>query len=141
MQPKTTTIPMIENMKHHPRQRPESLATPAATAFAVPLECEGFISLRSDSRSLPALATVYATSASTKKRSPHHETSEWLSRFHKISAVIATIIGLAEGSTTRNSFSSQHPRKFSPSRLFRNVCAAACRESTTDCGPCVERNS
>src|ERR1700757_1282452 len=140
MQPKTTTIPMIENMEHHPRERPESLSAPA-TAFAVPLECDGFISLSSDSKSLPAVATVYATSASTRKRSPHHETSEWLSKFHKISAVIATIIGLAEGSTTRNSFSPQHPRKFSASRLFRNVCAAACRKGTTDCGPCFDRNS
>src|SRR5713226_7020400 len=141
MQPKTTTIPMIENMKHHPRQPPDSLPAPAATAFAVPLECEGVISRSSDSKSLPAVATVYATSASTRKRSPHHETSEWLSRFHNVSAVAATVIGLAEGSTARNSFSPQHPKKISSSRPCRNVCAVVRRKGTTDCGPCLERNS
>jgi hypothetical protein len=49
---------MIENMKRHPRKLPELLAAPAAAAFAVPIACEGFISRRSVSRSVPALATV-----------------------------------------------------------------------------------
>src|SRR5260370_17437832 len=75
------------------------------------------------------------------KRSPHHETAEWLSRFHNVSAVAATVIGLAEGSTARNSFSPQHPKKFPPPRPCRNVCAVVRRKGTTDCGPCLERKS
>src|ERR1035438_7519668 len=145
MQPKTTTIPIIENMEHHPRKFRDSLLAPAAAVFVVlfevRLEGEGFISRRSDSRSLPALATVEHTSASTRKRSPHQEISEWCSRFHKVSAVVAIIIGLAEGRTARNSCSPQHPRKLSASSRFRNVCAAVRRKGTTDCGPCLERNS
>jgi hypothetical protein len=45
-------------MEHHPRKRPQTLATPTATALAIPFECEGFISRKSDSKSLPAVATV-----------------------------------------------------------------------------------
>ena len=72
---------------------------PAATAaFAVPLECEGLISRRSDSTLAPALATVYDTCASTGNRSPHHVTSECPSRFHKVSAIVDTITGLAGAS-------------------------------------------
>src|SRR5450755_757317 len=144
MQPKTTTIPIIENMERHPRRFPDSLLALAAAfvvLFEVRLEGEGFISRRSDSRSLPAVATVEHTSASTRKRSPHHEISEWCSTFHKVSAVVATIIGLAECSTARNSCSLQHPRKLSASSRFRSVCAAVRRKGTTDCGPCLERNS
>src|SRR5208283_4199158 len=102
MQPKTTTIPMIENMEPHPRKGPDSPTALAAAAFAVRLDGEGFISRSSDSRSRPAVATVYDTSASTRNLSPHHETSECCSRFHNPSAVMATIIGLAEVSTARN---------------------------------------
>src|ERR1039457_4565800 len=118
MLPKTTTIPMIENIEHHPRQRPESLAVQlTAAAFAIPLECEGLISRRSDSTSAPAVAMMYDTSVCTGKRSPHHNTSECPSRFHKVSARVDTITGLAEDSTARNSFFPQRPRKFSASRL------------------------
>src|SRR5208282_5913559 len=108
MHPKTTTIPMIENMRHHPRELPESPAPVAAAVLAARLDCEGFISRSIDSTSPPTAATANDTCAFTKNRSPHHETSEWCSRFHKLSAVVETITGFAVGSTARNSFSAQH---------------------------------
>src|ERR1700692_4147774 len=105
MQPKTTTMPMIENMNHHPRKRTELLAAPAA--FAAPLECNGFIPSSSVSRSLPGVATVQAISDSIRKWSPHHKTSEWLSRLNIVSAVVATVKGLADWRNARNLFSTQ----------------------------------
>src|ERR1700675_2488281 len=141
MQPKTTTMPMIENMKHHPRTCKESLAPPVVLGFAVPLECKGFISRSRDSRLLPGVATMLAISDSIRKWSPHHKTSEWLKRLNKVSAVVATVNGLAEGSTAKNSFSPQHPRNFFSSRLRRNVWAVARKKGTTACGPCFARNS
>jgi hypothetical protein len=114
---------------------------PAAFVVVVALECKGFISRSSDSRSLPGVATVHAISDSTRKWSPHHKTSDWLNRLNKVSAVVATVTGLADGSTAKNSFSPQHPKNFSSSRLPRKVCAVARRKGTTDWGPCFKRNS
>src|ERR1700721_1980959 len=121
MQPKTTTIPIIENIEYHPRKLREWFATPASTALAAAPECAGFIFSKSDFRSSPGPATAYVTSALTRKRSPHHNTSEWLSSCRSVSAVLAMVTGLPEDRTARNSQSPQQPRKFSDSRLCRNV--------------------